>query len=577
MRRWTKAKGGPERPTEQGQVLVLFALMLTTITLLAAVLYSAAGDLVLRRQLQNAGDSAALAAANIMMQGASGEYRCTSTRIASSGSGNDLYTAAKASVMTNLGWTAAQVTSRMTMSCPSTSAYGSVAVTVNLSLNGPSWFGASANTVATSSTGINGQITNGDYSVALLDPSDPNWTGHGTRTGCSSYLINGGVTLTYEGSIMVDSTCTLSTSSNGSVKAQNSAFSMTMLNGARLLTGGQVSSGTVSKITPTPTENYRPLLPDPLAGLIKPCHATSGTDCLGTTSSLPAEDVATTGQGHCKNTKVACVLSPGTYTGGLLAANGSQPSTLLLRPGVYYIAGGGVQLKSSAAQIIAIPSLTGNCIGTSVANSCTDANAITRYCNPTNNNNGSCQLTTTQVGTNWQNDCQVVTATPTPAAALSSCGVLIYNAPADSPGTWSTNGSSADTINNGSQGVLLLRAYNPTYDTVASNGSTANSTTFASYKNLVVWQARTPAPSASTTQPIVGMTGGSCVVLSGTVYAAGAEVDFGGSSCGTGGGADAQNTLQFVCWDLTLAGNNNFYFAYRRNAFATPFAYGLVQ
>jgi hypothetical protein len=73
------------------------------------------------------------------------------------------------------------------------------------------------------------------------------------------------------------------------------------------------------------------------------------------------------------------------------------------------------------------------------------------------------------------------------------------------------------------------------------------------------------------------MTGGACVVLSGTVYAPGAEVDFGGSSCGTGGGADAQLTLQFVCWDLTLAGNNTFYFAYRRNGFATPFAYGLVQ
>jgi Flp pilus assembly protein TadG len=61
-----KRSGGGERPTERGQILVLFALMLTVLTLLGAVLYSAAGDLVLRRQLQNAGDAAALAASNLM-------------------------------------------------------------------------------------------------------------------------------------------------------------------------------------------------------------------------------------------------------------------------------------------------------------------------------------------------------------------------------------------------------------------------------------------------------------------------------------------------------------------------------
>jgi hypothetical protein len=73
------------------------------------------------------------------------------------------------------------------------------------------------------------------------------------------------------------------------------------------------------------------------------------------------------------------------------------------------------------------------------------------------------------------------------------------------------------------------------------------------------------------------MQGGACVVMSGTVYAPGAEVDFGGSSCGTGGGADAQLALQFICWDLTLAGNNNFYFKYNRAFFAKPYAYGLTQ
>jgi hypothetical protein len=561
------SKAGRERPEEKGQILVLFALMLTALSLLAAVLYSAAGDLVLRRQLQNAGDAAALAAANIMENGTS---LCSSTRIASSGSGNDLYLAAKNYLINNAGWTAAQVASRMTLSCPSDSAYGSVAVTVNLSTAGPRWFVGSSKTVATSSTGINGQVAGGDYSVALLDPSNPTWTGHGNgRDGCPSYLINGGVTLTYEGSVIVDSTCTLATSTDGSVKAGNSAFTMTMVGSAKLITGGEVQANTLSKITPTPTQDFLPLYPDPLFKLVKPCHATGGTtDCLGTTSSLPPENMDTTGSGHCKTMKVVCVLSPGTYTGGLLAANGgSAVKTLLLRPGVYYIAGGGFQLKGGDGQIVSIPALTGTCGGTGT---CSDANAITRYCNPTNNNNGSCQLTTDQVGTNFQSDC------PAPPAA-NTCGVMIYNAPADSPGTWVTSGGSADTVDNGAQGLILLRAYNPTYDTVAANGTTANATTFASYRNVVLWQARTPEPLVNVTQPIISMVGGACVVLSGTIYAKGAQVDFGGSTCGTGGGADAELALQFVCWDLTLAGSNNFYFKYNRAFFANPFAYGLVQ
>ena len=554
-----------KRPRERGQILVLFALMLSVLMILAALLYSGANTLVNRRQLQNAGDAAALAAANLMTNGTS---LCNSTRISPTLSGNDLYVAAKNSVMTNLGWTAAQVTSRMTVSCPSASAYGSVAVQVSLSVTGPKWFGTGGLQVTTASTGINGQVTNGEYSVALLDPmptlTDGSlWSG---SVGCPSYQFNGGVTVTYEGSVFVDSTCTRTINNSGAVDAHNSAFSMTLVNGARLLTGGETSSGTISKITPTPSENVRPLLADPFSGLIPPCKAGSSSNCLGGSTALPSRDYGTNGQGLCKNTKVACVLQPGTYSGGILAANGNALPTLLLRPGVYYIDGGGVQLKSAAAQIIAIPSATtGKCTGTSTV-TCTDTDAITRYCNPTNQNNGSCQLSsasTPTVASNWQTDC------PQPPAA-TTCGVLIYNATTAGNTAWTVNGNNTDNIQSGSQGTMLLRAYNPTYDSISGNG-----TTFASYKNLVIWQAREPLPATTLPQPIITMAGGACVVMSGSVYASGGAVQFGGESCGSGGG-DTEMTLQFVCWDLTLSGNNNFYFAYRRNSLATPFAYGLV-
>jgi hypothetical protein len=549
--------GSRTRDREEGQIIIIFALMLSMLMILAALLYSGAQTLVNRRQLQNAGDAAALAAANVMENGTS---LCNSTRISPTLSGNDLYLAAKASVMANLGWTAAQVTARMTLSCPAASAYGSVAVTVNLSVTGPKWFGSGGIQVNTASTGINGQTVNGDYSVALLDDSNPRWS---SRTGCPSYLVNGGVTVTYEGSIIVDSTCTLADSTAGSIKAQNSAFSMTMINGSRLLTAGEVSAGTVSKITPAPVEHAKPLK-DPLGGLFPPCHAAVVTNCLGA-SALPAKDMNTTGNGQCKNEKVACVLSPGVYTAGMLAANGAGIATLLLRPGVYYIEGGGFQLKSGSGAIIAIPSqASGKCSGTATV-SCTDTQAIARYCTTNNNNGSACSLTTDQIGANWAADC------PAPPAT-NTCGVMIYNAKLDANSAWVRTGNTADTVDNGAQGLMLLRGYNPTYDSISGNG-----TTFASYKNLVMWQANSPPTIDGTAQPKISMVGGACVVLSGTVYAPFAEVDFGGSSCGTGGGADAQMTLQFICWDLTLSGSNNFYFAYRRNSLASPFAYGLVQ
>lgn len=551
---------------DRGQILVLFALMLTALTLIAALLYSGATALVMRRQMQNAGDAAALAAANLMEQGTA---KCSSTRISPTLSGNDLYVAAKTSVKANLGWTDAQVTARMTLSCPSDY---DISVKVTLTGTGPRFFGAGSLAVTTSSTGINGQVTTGDYSVALLDPSLTGWRS-GANNGCPSYLIDGGVTVTYEGSIYVDSTCTRSASTNAAVKAGNSAFSMTMLNGATMQIAGEAQLGTLPKITPTPTQDLLTYKPDPLSGLTKPCHATDGTNCLGTTSTLPARNTTTTGSGDCKNQKVVCVLYPGTYTGGLLAANGSQASTLLLRPGVYFLAGGGFQLKSSAAVIAAIPSATGSCTGV-IGGTCTDAQAITRYCNPTNNNNGSCQLSAAQVATNWESDC------PAPTVTLTlTCGVLIYNAPADGATAWSTNGANDDSIKVGSQGEILLRAYQSAYNNTSNgsgSGTNAPSTTFKSYDHLVIWQARTPLPTPSTPQPTIAMHGGGCAVLSGTVYGSGAPVDFGGNSCGSGGG-DATLTLQFICWDLDLSGTSNYYFAYNRNAFTLPFAYGLIR
>jgi hypothetical protein len=209
---------------------------------------------------------------------------------------------------------------------------------------------------------------------------------------------------------------------------------------------------------------------------------------------------------------------------------------------VYYLDGGGFKLKSASARVIAIPD------STTMPDNVAKIQFRTTH-------------TQSTIINNWSAACPL---------NGNRCGVMLYNAP--SGASWVTTGGNADEINNGSQGLLLMRAYNAANDEIAGN-----QVPFNSYSGLVMWQSRLPAPTQASGQPAISMAGGACVIISGTLYAAGGQVDFGGSTCGTGGGGEAATTLQFIVWDLTVSGNNNFYFAYQKNLFAAPFMYGLVN
>jgi hypothetical protein len=349
---------------------------------------------------------------------------------------------------------------------------------------------------------------------------------------------------------MVDSTCLRSQNTNAAMKAMNSSFTMTLLNNATIQLAGEYASGSADHITPAPVEHARPILPDPLSGLVKPCNAVdAATSCLGTNASLPTVNMAGTGSGICKN-QDPCIITPGTYTGGIFAGGGSGASTVLMRPGVYVIRGGGLTLKSASARIFSIPA----------------GSATSGYLDATAKTDFATSKTALQVAQTFIAKCPAPTlANPAP----STCGVMIYNAPSSASSSWNTNN---DQINVGAQGIFEVRAYNPDNDSIV-----ANRTLFRTYRNLIFWQARTPAPTGSgQTQPTISMQGGACVTLSGTGYAPGGQVAFGGGTCGSGGG-DTQLKLQFICWDLTLAGNNNFYFAYSKDFFTVPTTYGLVQ
>jgi Putative Flp pilus-assembly TadE/G-like len=523
MQRSSDHLGGRQR--EGGVIVVMFSLLLVVLLAFGALVYTGAQALVLRRQLQNAGDAAALAAANLIL---------VNDGCSAAGDGGppraSIVSAAKAAVATNFpGYDL----SKVTVSCPTVADGLNHAVKVDLSGTGPSYFGFAGLGAATTSTAVNGQVVDQDYAVILLDPMNLSWPSQ--RNGCPSFTVNGGITLTFEKKVIVDSKCTLADNNSGAVKALNASFQMNFINGAEMRIAGEYAANTLGHINPTPTQHFRPLLSDPLSGLQPPLFYTGNG-----LASLPDRDMSTT-SGLCKN-QDPCILPPGTYTGGMYAQGGSGPSTILLRPGVYYIGGGGLKLKSASARVIAIPDSA----------TMSDTDAKSKF---------ATTLSESEIIQHWEDACPL---------NGSNCGVMVYNAP--SGASWVSNGGSADEISNGSQGVVLLRAYNPAIDEIV-----LNRTGFETYRGLVIWQARTPVPTQSAPQPVITMAGGACVIMSGTVYAAGGQVVFGGSSCGSGGGGESATTLQFVVFDLTLSGNNNFYFAYQKNLFAAPMQYGLIN
>src|SRR5215213_567320 len=63
----TNRSARQRREGEQGVIVILFAMSLVVLLGFAGLVYTGAQALVLRRQLQNAGDAGALAAANLLI------------------------------------------------------------------------------------------------------------------------------------------------------------------------------------------------------------------------------------------------------------------------------------------------------------------------------------------------------------------------------------------------------------------------------------------------------------------------------------------------------------------------------
>jgi Flp pilus assembly protein TadG len=478
------------RDTARGQILVLFVLSLIVILAVGALVIDGASALVTRRRLQNTGDAAALAGANTL-QAAGSAHLCSTASMNPPGAPRqDIVDAVMASIATN--WPAI-TPSQVTITCAQDPAYENQAVRVDLRLTSATFLsaaiGAGAPVVSTTSTALNGQITGSTYSVVLLDPSYLSWPQ--ARRGCPSLLISGGPTLLFDGSVYVNSAC--DADDGGALATNGNAATVTFGPYRGMNVVGEYAPGPLT-ITPSPTTGVDPL-PDPLADLEPISY---GSMTVRSNSRLVLNNAT-------------AVFQPGVYRGGIQLRNNS---IALLRPGIYVLDGGGLDVGAQAAV---------------------------------------CSITTGSTAT----DCSTF-ATECPD---TTCGVLLFNR-----GT-ATGGGAMGQVSISAGATMKLRAYDD-----RANGNSQ----FFQYRNLLIWQDGRPAPTSTYTQPEVRLNGGGNVQVSGTVYAPGAKVLMGGGSGGSGG-VTVNLLLQFIAWDMEMFGNSTFHFYYSDEDFARPKDYGLVE
>ena len=458
-------------PRDKGQVLVLFCISIVAMLIALALLYDGARALVLRRQLQNAADAAALAGANVISSGTS--PGCANNGVIRTA----VATAAKDSVKTNLGWSDATVASNVTVTCPSggTPDWQNLAVAVSIQDIAPTYFGRIAGnsnmTVAASGTAVNGSLPPGRFSVMQLDPANLSWP-NGYR-GCPSILFSGGPSVIFEGSVQSDSACTAA--DGGSIGTNGNSATITLVDPAKIQMVGTYSPGPLV-ITPAPIQNSA-YVPDPLAGL--PAIPTLATS---TTADSPKTTI-----GNGQN-PTCTILEPGTYPGGIEV---KSQGAAWLRPGIYIIAGGGITIGAQGA-IYTLSSDTNitNCGALDAAS------WDTALCRPDN------------------------------------CGVLIYNTSTGSGanaalGPLDLGGGSSIKMRAYNPAVDLTNTNRVEYnnlmfwqDGLACSGASP---------------CTGPIPSSTYHQPVLSLRGGGTAYLQGTVYAPSGQVSLGGNCGGSGG------------------------------------------
>jgi hypothetical protein len=358
----------------RGQVLVIVAVVFIAMMAFLAVLFDGANGMLTRREMQDAGDAAVLAGANVIQVGT--PRGCSATPGGTPRASVAL--AVRTSLTANLTWYDAATAS---ITCPA--GYENQAVAVELATVAPQFFGGVVGGqihVATRSAAVNRVITGTEYSIVQLDPGNQSWpTG---RRGCPSVLLSGGPTVVLQATMHVNSTCT--EANGGALSTNGNGGSLTMQNGYPIRLVGGYAAGAMT-ISPAPVTGAT-AIPDPLAKL--PPVDTTG--------------MTVRSNSHITLSNETRIFEPGIYRNGIELRNSS---VALMRPGIYVIEGGGLDVGSQAKVLT---------ISTTV---------------------------TTPNYANWAGDCPV-----------DACGIMIYN----------TSGAHAmGAISIAAGATIKMRAYDP--------------------------------------------------------------------------------------------------------------------
>jgi putative Flp pilus-assembly TadE/G-like protein len=325
---------------ERGQIIVLFAGALFTICLIAAIVFDVGQSLLDRRAEQNAADAASLAGARYVV-GAS--YTFHNGCAASPGMSMQVVQVACDIAAAN-GYTDGVGGKTVRVDYPpiAPSAFAGLPnhVQVTIGDRRGSFF-AGLIGVGQLRTGSAAVATNDSdiplpYSLLALDP-----------TSCGVNKINGapGTAVTTDGTVHIDSNCPSSAlllSGNGVLTAPECDVvgdiqtSGGATNNCTSAPSGVLVFGDPLKNLPPPAEPALPAAVQPLdAGPIPNGCPGSGTPA---TDAAPSSCDFSTGptKGHQYR------IFPGTYPGGLSVGN----ATVLMSPGIYWIGGGGVSVKT---------------------------------------------------------------------------------------------------------------------------------------------------------------------------------------------------------------------------------------
>jgi Putative Flp pilus-assembly TadE/G-like len=325
-----------DAPSERGQILVVFAVALFVIFGIAALAFDAGLMMLEKRDQQNAADAASIAGARFLP-------------------GDQSAAEAEAYAVAELnGFEDGVGDQSVTVTFPDT-----VRIAVRIEDTTPSLFariwGLVSHDVASRAVAINGTRPLGPFGILSLNETD-----------CAAMDIGGGGTLTSNGDVQVNSTC--------SPRAWwlRGTGEIVVADGVACRVVGEFEqSGAHSEISCVPEEGavaipdpflaldpYEPSIPRNSSGdivypdPITPVGSTSltvPTGCPGSTA--PATHEA---PGLCTFTAsyagTTWRLYPGYYPGGIDLKGG----TFYLEPGIYHLAGGGFNANGTGVSVVTV-------------------------------------------------------------------------------------------------------------------------------------------------------------------------------------------------------------------------------